>query len=477
MDPARTKLFAQKQLLLLLPIILLAITAFCLDPHVLGPRDHFLRDYLTFSSRICFPCLFVLSAALLAQTRERITQLFIVSLNYVILLFALGLLRPSALLNPSLCVIAAASSIIALRSDMDTPPEYLSAKPHLSGFLRLCSAIVLPLGLFFGLITVLKQLESFVIFTVSEGFGSSFMSMFFSPIYLILQTLGFHTVITGAVLINYADSMVNAFINSIIVTNFIALPILLIGRSFLVDKSMRLFLTLLSLTALLTASVGPCISLIYVLILFMLPGTYALLIICSICFFLCSYLLQVPALTNINNLYHPDIDLLAAVLLSFLPSTKLLYLCGAALPLLLLALTALIKKERLTTLRQRRSISKSGLTLKDNPSLDLSVIVLLRALGGLSNIAAVSYSAQRLSITVHQAERCQTTLLATLTIKKPHYTKVSRTYLLDLGDLTKPVGLRLTRLSADNPTRTAPTISTRNFKITPLPHLGRSASP
>ena len=473
MDPARTNLFEQKQLLLLLPIILMAITAFCLDPHVLGPRDHFLRDYLTFSSRILFPCLFVLSAALLTRTRERWGQLFIICLDYVLLLFFLALLRPSALLNPSICVIAATAAIVVLRP-LDDEPQWDLSHPHLRAILRQLAAIALPIALFVGLLTILQQVESFVLFTISDGINNSLMSMFYSPIYLILQTLGYHSAISGAVLMNYDDGMINAFINSIIVTNFIALPVLLIARSFVAGHRLRLFLTLLAFTAILTASIGPCVSLIYIVVLFMIPGTYALLLVSSLCFFLISYVAQVPALTNINNLYHPDIDLLAAVLLSFLPSTKLLYSCGIALPLLMLSLTALIKKERVTILRQRRVISKSGLNFKDNLSPDLSVLVLLRALGGLSNIGVVKATLRGLTVEVLNVERCQTVLLTALSLKKPHYSKTRHTYLLDLGDLDEPVAQRLARLTADNPTRPAPIISTKNFKITPLPHFQRT---
>ncbi len=475
MESNRINSSEQRLLLLLLPLIVLALSAFVLDPHVSYQLDHDSRDYLSFCCRLLFPCLFLLCTAFLVQSQGRVLQLTILSLNYALLLFVLALLRPDALLNPAICVLSAASAVLVLRPGTElNDNSYLALHPNLRGLLQICFALLLPLAVFLGLYTILRQIEIFVIFTINENFGGSLLSMILSPIYLILHTFGFQGTITNSALIHFQDDKVNAFINSVFITNFIALPCLLLTRAFQATGNLRLFFTLLAFTAVLTASIGPCISLICLIVAVMLPGTFILLTACSLAFFLCSSLMNIPALTTITNLYRPDIDMSDMALPLIRGSTALLHLIGIIVPILSLLLLSVVKSERLNQLHQRRSISKSGLNLRGNLSPDLSAIVLLRALGGISNIGRLSLFERQLSVEVQDHERCQAALLSALTLKKPHYDKNSHSYLLDLGDLSAGVASRLQRLTADNPGIPAPVISTRGFKITPMPHIKNS---
>ena len=480
MDPTGRHAPAPAAQLLLLPIVLLALAVYALSPSFTGELNHYAREYLSFACRLIFPCMVVLCAAALLPARARTVQLFLITAIYSALLTASAGIRPSSLLNPSICVISAAAAIMVLRPQMDfTALEHLETPAPLNRLGRLLFAVLLPAALFAGLITIIRQIEFFVYFTVSESFGRTLLAMIFCPIYLFLETMGFQNAVTNAALMSYQADMASSFINAVFAANFIALPAMLFTRSLFAKEQMRLFLTLLGLTAILTMSVGPCASLILLIVLVLLPGSFVLLCTCSLCLFLCSYLLNLPPVTNINNLYHPDIDLTAVR--SFSRSQALQFFCalGVLFPCALTALFAWIKKERLTVLRQRRSINQSGVNLQDQLTPDLAVIALLRAVGGLSNLIDVSLTPLEglLRLELNDPQRCRQSMLLSLSLKKPHYSREHHACVIDLGELTYPVQAKLKLLTAENPARPATLISTRGFKITPLPHLrapGRS---
>lgn len=472
MDRVRKTRNLQKALLLLLPIALLASSAVILNSLTTAALDENSRGWLTLALRIGLPWLFVLITAFLVHSRSRALQLAVISFDYFLMILLLSRVSLNAVINPSVCVIAASFAILVLRQGADNiATSFWSGHPHMSQLLQAVFGVLLPLAVFVALITVVRQIEAFVLLTFNDSLGRSLLSVIFSPIYLILQTLGFQSVITDIAMLRYQDDMLlNAFINSIILTNFLALPSILIARSFFSGRRLRLFLILLSMCVLLGGTIGPCISLSLVLIFIMLPGTYSMLMICSVLFFICSFYVDAPSLVDTRFLYSPDVNLQSTYILTRQSEIQFLLAMGIVLPIILASLTLFVKKERLMQLGQRRSINKRGISLKDSLSPDLTAIGLLRALGGLSNIIKVEPHHRLLWVRVQDYDRVQHALLSAICSKKPHYNRQHTSFTLDLGELTESVLGRLMRLTEDNdapPER----LDSAEFQIHPMPHI------
>lgn len=472
MDRERKNRSQQKALLLLLPLAVLAAAAIILNSGAGHNLQPLLREYLNAGLRIIMPWLYVIITALLVHSRHRVLQLSIVSFDYIILITILGSIEPAAMLNPCICVISSCFAVLALRQGADdTAGGFWDEHPHLGLMLQALCAVLLPLAVFVALLAVVTQIESFVHFTFNDSLGRSLLSMIFSPIYLILQTFGFQNVVTNTALLRYQDDMMlSAFINSIMVTDFIALPALLTARSFFSSRSMRLFLILLAMCVVLGGSIGPCISLALLMLFIILPGTYSMLMICSLIFFLSSYYLAAPALVSTAVLYRPDVNLQAVFTLASLPEVKFLGLTGVLVPFIMVSLFLFVKKERLIQLGRRRSINKQGLNLKDSSSPDLTVIGLLRALGGLSNISRVGRRGSSLQIKIQDHTRLQPALLNAVCSRKPHFDRRQNTFLLDLGELGDQVAVRLTNLTAGFEPGLESSFNA-DFPIHPMPHI------
>lgn len=472
MDRVRKTRNLQKALLLLLPIALLASSAIILNSITSADLTAENRGWITLALRVGLPWLFVIITAFLVHSRNRSLQLAIISFDYFLMILILSRISMSAVINPSVCVIASSFATLVLRQGADNiDNSFWSEHPHTRQVLQAFFAVLLPLAVFVALITVVRQIESFVLLTFNDSLGRSLLSMIFSPIYLILQTLGFQNVVTDIAMLRYQDDMLlNAFLNSIILTNFLALPCMLIARSFFSGRSLRLFLILLAMCIFLGGSIGPCISLALVLIFIMLPGTYSMLMICSGVFFICSFYMEAPSLVDTVFLYRPDVNLHSTYILTRESEIQFLLAMGVLVPFILASLTLFVKKERLMQLGQRRSINKRGISLKDSLSPDLTAIGILRALGGLSNIVKAEPRRKLLWVKVQDNDRVQHALLSAICSRKPHYDRQHSAFMLDLGELTESVISRLMRLTEDNdapPER----IAGAEFQIHPMPHI------
>ncbi len=472
MDRERKHRNQQRALLLLLPPAVLAAAAIILNSAAGHSLHPLLREYLNAGLRTGMPWLYVIITALLVHSRHRMLQLCIVSFDYLILITILGAIDPAAMLNPSICVVSSCFAVLVLRHGADNiSGSFRDDHPALCLLLQALCAVLLPLAVCGALLTIVNQIESFVHFTFNDTMGRSLLSMIFSPIYLILQTLGLQQVVTNTALLRYQDDMMlNAFINSIMITDFIALPCLLIARSFFSSRSMRLFLILLAMCMILGGSIGPCVSLAQLMLFIILPGTYFMLMICSLIFFLSSYYLAVPALVSTAQLYRPDVNLQSVFAFTALPEVKFLGLAGVLLPFILVSLFLFIKKERLMQQGRRRSLNKQGLNLKDSSSPDLTVIGLLRALGGLSNISRVEQRGSALRIKIEDSSLLQPALLSAVCSRKPHFDRRHSTFLLELGELSAQVGLRLTNLTAGFESGPESSLHA-DFPIHPMPHI------
>lgn len=463
---------SDKALLLLLPVVLLALISFMLDPAVTPALEADSREYLLHAARIVCPCLSVMAAAAQIRTQARFLQLCLIIVSYLLLILATGYLQPQAINSPGVCVISASAVLLFTQPQVSGDDSGRIFKvPRL--VYKAFFALLMTIGCYVSIFTVLRQIQTFVIFTFSDTFNHSLLSMIFAPIYLMLQALGFHTVIGSFALMRYQDEMINAFINSILVTDFITVPAVLLLRALCCDNSRKLLFVLTALCALMTGSLGSCMSLILLLMIALTPGSFGIVLATSLVLYIFSYVLGLPSFTNINNLYSPDVDLSAAFFMFLQSQSSLLLLMGILFPALLIFLSVFVRKEHMQVIRQRRRVNLMGLSLRDNASPDMTALVLLRALGGISNILSVSADETQTVITVKilDKDKVQPAALTALSVRKPVYRRTDKTWTFEPGAAADLVFSRLSHLTAGQTVQDSFLSGSRNFKIRPMPHI------
>ena len=106
--------YLQRSVLILLPLMLLAICTWSLNPINTPYLDDNKRSILLLSSRIFFPGLFAIAVALVVPTFDRLFQLSTVTIVYVLALLLIPAINPNLLKSPIICVLIAVSTLLAM---------------------------------------------------------------------------------------------------------------------------------------------------------------------------------------------------------------------------------------------------------------------------------------------------------------------------------------------------------------------------
>ena len=447
--------YQQRNLLLLLPLTGLAVLTWLLDSRVTPCLDTLTRQALLTFIRTLFPCLFAITVALIVPGRYLIARVSLVTGTYFLSLLMARYFLEDALDNPSICVLAAVTSMLVLPENDDE--VLLNRSAQLTDRLM---PLVLPFIVLLSLIIVIKQIEAFVLISFNDAFGKSLLSVIFAPLFLVLQALGSQEILSDVATLRYESDMISPFVNAVSITSLFSLPTVILAKAFFSQGAPRLFLTMLAMVSVMSASVGTCSSLIYILLIIFWPGTFAILIFCSIITYLNSYALSALAFTTIPNLYTPDIDLSQA--LPFFYSQELLTLEAAAIfmPLIFVALSSLISRDTGTLRHSRHDFAPAGL----RPELQ-----------NLSNLVSVRSEDGALFITIVSPEKLHVASLDALSLSYPEYDRIHRLLALAVGDHSDLIAKKLTALMENEfGEQEHEIVVPESFKIRPMPHVHHS---
>lgn len=458
--------------------MLLAICTWSLNPLNTPLLTDEMRQVLLLSARIFFPGLFAIAVAFVVPTFDRMFQMTTVAVVYVGAIILILDKNEDILTNPIICVVAAVSSLLALLpynngyyNSMGNEESFINSTRRF--IVASIFTILLPIVTLIFAFVCIRQIDIFIIYTLDETFGQSFLSVIYVPIYLLLQTLGFHDLVGELITTHKSSHMVTAFVNTIILTNLFSLPATIFIRSLFTKRHIRLFLTLLVVICILTSSIGSCVSLTLLLLLIFYPGAFSTLLLSSMVCFGLSYFMDVPPITTVDNLYLPDITLASARMFLAHDTNTVAILESFAIfiPVMMVLVTMLISREKGLIKRSKMRSMKAGYSVNPLSSPELTVLAYLRSLGGISNIADVEEDGEWVYIQVVKHDLVSLNDLNNLVLQKVLIDRINKLYLCDVGEQSHFIYQRLIKLM-DNRFGEADSevpLSTP-FKITPMPY-------
>lgn len=468
--------YKQRSILILLPLMLLAICTWALNPINTPELALNQRDVLLLAARIFFPGLFAIAVALVVPTFDRLFQLTTVTIVYVLSLLLTLSSNISVINSPIICVLSAVSTLLAMLPYSSFEQDRFAGQSRRL-FLTLFFVVLLPVVTLLALSVIVKQFNIFILYTLEDKFGEGLLSVIYVPMYLMLQSVGLHDLVGHLITFNYKNNMVTAFVNTIIVCNIFALPATIFFRSLFTKKHINLFLTLLVVVCILTSSIGACVSLILLLLVIFYPGAFGALLITSMSCFLLSYYLHIPAITSVENLYLPDVNFNSTR--EFFTEGNhnfgMLAVFAVIVPCIIIELSMVLSRENLLDKKRKiRSINR-GYTINANSSPELTLLAFLRALGGISNIVDVEEDGSWIYIQVINNDQVSFTALNTLGIKKLLVDNVNNLYLCDVGDQSHFLHQRLSKFIENSFTVSEKEVALSTpFNIEPMPYAKKA---
>ena len=462
--------------MILLPLMLLAICTWALNPINTPELALNQRDVLLLAARIFFPGLFAIAVALVVPTFDRLFQLTTVTIVYVLSLLLTLSSNISVINSPIICVLSAVSTLLAMLPYSSFEQDRFAGQSRRL-FLTLFFVVLLPVVTLLALSVIVKQFNIFILYTLEDKFGEGLLSVIYVPMYLMLQSVGLHDLVGHLITFNYKNNMVTAFVNTIIVCNIFALPATIFFRSLFTKKHINLFLTLLVVVCILTSSIGACVSLILLLLVIFYPGAFGALLITSMSCFLLSYYLHIPAITSVENLYLPDVNFNSTR--EFFTEGNhnfgMLAAFAVIVPCIIIELSMVLSRENLLDKKKKiRSINR-GYTINANSSPELTLLAFLRALGGISNIVDVEEDGSWIYIQVINNDQVSFTALNTLGIKKLLVDNVNNLYLCDVGDQSHFLHQRLSKFIENSFTVSEKEVALSTpFNIEPMPYAKKA---
>lgn len=437
--------YSKRSMFLLLPVGLLAIASYALDKRIPLDIDYNLQSILMQIFRIVLPGIFAICVACLMPTSNRFFQLLAVGFNYSIL-SSISLSQYSNLFTqPTAWIIASLSATLFLlpSNDKDSENENVSFFTFLY---KLIGIIVMPTLTLIGFVVIVKNIEHSIFITFTSVFVESVLACLFVPIYEIMLTLGFSASLNSLVSLQVDSETVNAILNSIILTNIIALPALIFTRAMVATQYNRFFLVLLAIITCLSSRIGACVSIELAILLFFFPGTLIVLCTSSILIFFVSYYLQLATFTNFYMLYEPDLILKNLTLLHVTPlhyyAIVMAIIIPPALQLFFSKLGVINTLKN--TLRSNDKIAGIKFNQMQNP--DLMLIAILKNVGGISNICGTSSIGNELYVKVHSLKKVSTFRLSLLGKNRISYLRAFNEIKFNLGAQTKTIYKRMSNI-------------------------------
>lgn len=441
--------YQQRSLLLLFPLGLLAIASFALDKRIPIGIDFTIQNILLEICRTMIPGLFAITVACLIPTFNRFYQLFAVGLNYSLLCGISITFYPHLFTQPTAWVIAslAATMFLLPSNDLDQEAERASIGATL---IKVLGVLFVPALVLLSFVVIIKNIEHSILITFTTVFVDSFLSCLFVPIYEIMLTLGFSSLLNSLVSLQTESETIHAMLNSILLTNLFVLPTLIMVRAYLAKSYNRLFLVFLAMITCLTSKIGSCISVELSILMFFYPGTLIVLCISSVMLFFLSLYLDLSNFTNFFMLYQPDLVLKNLAFFQLSTSHYALMLTAVIVPAIIQVILSKIGTVNyLKNKFKKRSIT-GGLSIDEIDNPELLLIAILKNIGGKSNIEAVSKLGNELIIKVFNYKLISSRELGKLGSKKVLFIRSINKIKLDLGSMTNVIYTRLHNIVSDS---------------------------
>lgn len=450
--------YQQRSLLLLFPLGLLAIASFALDKRIPIGIDFTVQTILLEICRTMLPGLFAVSVACLIPTFNRFYQLFAVGLNYSLLCGISIVFYPHLFSQPTAWVLSSlASTMFMLPShDLDQSAERASFGAIL---IKLTGVLFVPALILLSFVVIIKNIEHSILITFTSVFVDSFLSCLFVPIYEIMLTLGFSSLLNSLVSLQTESDTIHAMLNSILLTNLFALPSLILVRAFMAKSYNRLFLVFLAMITCLTSKIGSCISVELSILMLFYPGTLIVLCISSVMLFFLSLYLDLSTFTNFFMLYQPDLVLKNLVFLQLTTSHYALVLLSVILPAIMQVVLSKLGTVNYLKNKFKKRTYTGGLAIDEIDNPELLLIAILKNIGGKSNIEAVSKLGSELIIKVFNYRHISSRELGKLGAKNVLFVRSINNVSLNLGNMTNVIYTRLHNIVTDSENYTQNEIS------------------
>lgn len=469
MQVPKDNFYLNRKILLLLPLICLAICTWILSskntPDLIPP----IREMLLKHVRLIFPALVSVCIALLVDVPYRKLQISLTILSYIITCTILYSYSPNMITQPVICVFSSCATIIVLLPRTRSGYETLIAKKELS-FFDILLALLMPIVVLCGLIAILNQIHDLIVYTISSS-QTHKISFMFLPIYFIIQAFGVQNYITDLALIKWLPEISSNFANTIILTNMFTLPATIICRAFFEKGDKRLFLVFLGITCVLVSSVGSALSVIFLITIFLYPGSFVIILLSSIATFFMAQNLIISNPVSIVLLYRPDLDLTEVLFLHLqVKDIVLTEIFTIIFPIALLSLTMFLKEHSFSFVKDYKKHQRTKNLYKGDK--DLITIALIKALGGLNNIIKVKIRNRKLKFYLVDLNTISNSDLKDLSISKIEIEKLNNSLIADLGDATSLSFKRINKLLTNELSLREHEIKLQKpFEIKSMPHI------
>lgn len=209
--------YQQRSLLLLLPLGLLAIVSYALDNRIPIGIGYSLQNLLLELSRNILPAFVAVTIACMIPSINRFFQLFSVGFNYTMISSVSLSLYPDLFTQPTAWVISAlTATLFFLPSNEEETGESISFYQIL---LKACGVILIPSLTLISIMVIIRNIEHSILLTFTSVFVDSILSCLFVPIYEIMLSLGFSSLLNSLVSLQSNSHTIQAMLNSILMTN------------------------------------------------------------------------------------------------------------------------------------------------------------------------------------------------------------------------------------------------------------------
>ena len=397
MDNSSIRHLDQGSFILLLPLLCLALISSGLDPRLPQQFTEEFRESIVNFSGIFFPGAFAAAAAFLMPTYWRSMQILSVAVIYS----AITIIDPNGLQD--LC----SSPIVPVMASLSATFLYLPTehKDELKqdlgqGIVRFIQAALLATTVYVLLLSIIGSLADFIDLTFSRAFRISLLTAVITPVYTLMQTVGYTELVSSVRPLQSDDPHMLAVTTAVIGTNLISLPAILMVRAVIAKPTKRLFLISLSLITLITSHIGICISIELTLLLLFFPGTFVLLLTSSALLCLSCFFLQSCCLSEVIQLYQPNLVLPVTDVFALHENDVACIFLAFLIPVSLLITMYYANRRYGRALGSTTDFHSLRYYLDKKSRPDLVTIALLRALGGLSNIVSVNHQGRDLLVEV-----------------------------------------------------------------------------
>ncbi len=450
MDNSSSRHLDQGSFILLLPLLCLALISSGLDPRLPQQFTEEFRQSIVNFSEIFFPGAFAAAAAFLMPSYWRSMQILSVSVIYS----AITVLDPRGL--QGLCSSPIVPVMSALSATFLFLPTERSSdlKQDLGqGIIRFIQAVLLATTIYILLLSIVESLADFIDLTFSRAFRISLLTAVITPVYSIMQTVGYTELVSTVRPLQADDPHMLAVTTAVIGTNLISFPAILMTRAVIAKPSRRLFLISLGLITIITSHIGICISIELTLLLLFFPGTYVLLLTSSALLCLSCYFLQSCCLSEVVQLYQPNLILPVTDVFALHDNDIACLLLAFFIPVTLLIVMYYATKRYGRALGSTTDTHSLRYYLDRKSSPDLVTIALLRAFGGLSNIVAVHHQGRELLVEVVDLNNVSSDALHKICRKRCKIDRRSKIYLCHTGANSTVIMQRIQHLLTGNKIR------------------------